>query len=250
MKNIKPLTIEQKAEVQKAIKMAFEAGKRAAGGAAMAPPGAGVGAPPTPPMPPGAGVSPPPGAGAAPMTPPAPPGPPSPGMKRGGRAHTFAAGGEVDEFGSQKHSLGSFKEAFRAARARGDGKFTWKGKSYSTALAKPKPKSNAAEFNYPSQDDRAKEKSAREFSYPSQADRKRDEQRDAANKQREDMLHSRHPLRSSPDDIDQPVDYTMKRGGRVKRYAGGGSVVAAKGGMIGKKGDGCITRGRTKGTMR
>jgi len=93
MKNVKPLTDAQKAEVQKAIKMAFEAGKRAAGGAAMAPPDAGVGAPPTPPMPPGAGAGPPPGT--APMAPPTPPGAMRPGMKRGGRAHTFAGGGSV-----------------------------------------------------------------------------------------------------------------------------------------------------------
>ena len=37
---------------------------------------------------------------------------------------------------------------------------------------------------------------------------------------------------------------------KEKKFAAGGSVVHSKGGRVGGKGDGCITRGGTKGMMR
>lgn len=79
MKRVKPLNTGQK----RAVIQALVAAKRAGAGA---PPGG---------LPPGAGM--PPGGAMPPGPPPMPPGPPQPGMKRGGKTHTFIRGGVMPE---------------------------------------------------------------------------------------------------------------------------------------------------------
>ncbi len=57
------------------------------------------------------------------------------GMKSGGKVRRYEDGGDVDLEGVGKiEPEGSFKDAFREARAAGDKTFTWRGKSYTTAL--------------------------------------------------------------------------------------------------------------------
>jgi len=49
----------------------------------------------------------------------------------------------------------------------------------------------------------------------------------------------------------QPVPTGMKRGGMVKKMAGGGAVkkMSSGGSAASRRGDGCATRGKTKGRM-
>jgi len=60
------------------------------------------------------------------------------GMKAGGKVKRYEDGGDVDLEGISKiEPEGSFKDAFKSFRAAGDKTFTWRGKSYSTAVAAP-----------------------------------------------------------------------------------------------------------------
>ena len=55
--------------------------------------------------------------------------------------------------------------------------------------------------------------------------------------------------RARGEQVGPPGDYNMKKGGVVKKMAKGGVVKKMAAGGASRRGDGCATRGKTKGRM-
>jgi len=112
-----------------------------------------------------------------------------------------------------------FGKAFRAARASGDKTFTFKGKKYTTEMAKPKTSTKPelgpemGEKMTPAESKAA----ASNFGYPKGSERLNSEE----NKDTSDM--------------------TYKHGGKVKGYASGGSASS--------RADGIAIKGKTRGKI-
>ena len=114
--------------------------------------------------------------------------------------------------------MASFGEAFKEARNRGDKTFEYMGKKYTTELAGTKKASEGPKTAF--QKRAAKQTAAREARAAASAARKN------------------APLGQMSDVVG------AKKGGRVKKYAAGGSVSSAS-----KRADGCAQRGKTRGRM-
>lgn len=180
------------------------------------------------------------------------------------------------ESGSAGGSNISFKDAFKEARKAGLDSFTWRGKKYTTEVASPKKSEDAeptkvkktetmTEVETPVSPRSSGPRSGGRGSKPGMArvgsgryddptstygeritapfrklgdifGRRREEQtmrsmgvdRDEARRRLEKL-----------EDVEE-----MRRGGRVKKYAKGGSVGSAS-----KRADGCAVKGKTRGRM-
>ena len=113
-----------------------------------------------------------------------------------------------------------FGKAFRAARNAGDKVFTFNGKKYTTDLAKPKtaPKAELGpEMGVAMSASESKDAASR-FGYPKESKRL-----------------------NSEENMDTSDMSTLKRGGKVKKMASGGSASS--------RGDGIAQRGKTRGKM-
>ena len=116
--------------------------------------------------------------------------------------------------------MASFKEAFREARNRGDKTFEYMGKKFTTEMAGDKKAATPAAPKTAFEKRAAKQTAARAARAASSAARKNE------------------PLGNMSDVV------AAKKGGKVKKYASGGSVSSAS-----KRADGCAQRGKTKGRM-
>jgi hypothetical protein len=154
--------------------------------------------------------------------------------------------------------MASFKEAFKEARNRGDKTFEYMGKKYTTDMAGGRRASAPA----------ARDTSARSASTPratnygeaarssrtlgdlmSESTQSREDLREAVRSGKEKTLGTklqefggrfkRALMTGRPQGGEG-----MKKGGKVKKYASGGSVSSAS-----KRADGCAQRGKTKGRM-
>ena len=114
--------------------------------------------------------------------------------------------------------MASFGEAFKEARGRGDKTFEYMGKKYTTEMAGTKKAPEGPKTAF--QKRAAKQTAAREARAAASAARKN------------------APLGQMSDVVG------AKKGGRVKKYAAGGSVSSAS-----KRADGCAQRGKTRGKM-
>jgi hypothetical protein len=145
--------------------------------------------------------------------------------------------------------LSPFGLAFDTARKEGKKEFTFRGKRYTTEMAKPKAKAPPAD-KAPSKSSADYKQDAEDFkkiAYDSRA--KTEGVRDLANrmlgkeKYEAGAMPSLPELETDPGSLSGP----FKKGGKVKsktkKYASGGSVKASK------RGDGCAQRGKTKGRM-
>ena len=113
----------------------------------------------------------------------------------------------------------TFGKAFREARASGDKTFTFNGKKYTTEMAKPKTSTKpelGPEMGSPMSAAESKDAASR-FGYPKGSERLNS----VENKETSDM--------------------SMKRGGKVKKMAHGGSASS--------RADGIAIKGKTKGRM-
>lgn len=148
------------------------------------------------------------------------------GIAAGARQEAPEAPSATEEDMSPK----TFKQAFAEARRAGERTFTWRGKKYTTELAKPKAKAKAEEPD---------ESMAETARLARQAKSAPAEKRGMGPKLTfltpERLSQSREAMRRSREG--------MKSGGSVKKYASGGSVSASK------RADGCAIRGKTRGKV-
>jgi hypothetical protein len=124
--------------------------------------------------------------------------------------------------------LSNFSAAFNAARKAGDKTFEFKGKKYTTEMAKPKAKP-AEKGPDKATVDRIARKQSEEDKGPSEADIKRMEKKFDTKKDRPKMQGA---YREAFGNIRQALGFKS-----------GGSVSASK------RADGCAVRGKTKGKM-
>jgi hypothetical protein len=189
--------------------------------------------------------------------------------------------GRTDEGATvvKKSGGSSFNEAFRAARKDGLKTFKWRGGTYGTELAseskKPSkaapaaaPKAEAPKAEAPKADAPKAEAPARR-GYTRTARPESERTADYAANRRASFAKRANPFSGLGDLFglreqervmrDMGVDRAeagkrlsnlkemeegegMRRGGKVKRYASGGSVSSAS-----KRADGCATKGKTRG---
>jgi hypothetical protein len=130
----------------------------------------------------------------------------------------------------------SFKESFRRARQAGLKGFTFNGKKYTTELASgskatsAKSAMGAAVKRAEGKEAGAKSSTVREMAASPSSETATD-----------DPLNPGYfKGRVNPNTL-LPYQSEMKRGGKVKAYAKGGSVSSAS-----KRADGCATKGKTK----
>ena len=138
--------------------------------------------------------------------------------------------------------LSNFGAAFNAARKAGDKTFTFKGKQYTTEVAKPKAKP-AEKGPDKATLDRIDRKAKEEDKGPSEADIKRMEKKFDTKKDRPGS-----EVIAEKQEKAQPKMQGAYREafGNIKKALGfksGGSVSASK------RADGCAVRGKTKGKM-
>jgi hypothetical protein len=182
---------------------------------------------------------------------------------------TYARARKFVESAGGEEPKKTFKQAFAEARKAGDSTFTWNGKKYTTELASDKAKSAPkADENY-SKEGRGKKPSAapaakapepakvQSDAYPTAAERFSQIRQQLADAEKENARKtSARNLagRKSYDDfmagvkrrfgtqaMREEAGNEFRKGGKVKKYAKGGSV----------KGGGCEVRGKTKkGVMR
>lgn len=180
------------------------------------------------------------------------------GMKAGGAVRKFAAGGTLERLAPEQ----SFNSAFSEARKSGADTFMWRGKKYTTEMAKPK---KAAPSNMDARDRGAHkitdygDESARllsrvpvpasigssepyEYRKGGQVDKAKMELRHAGAMKkaglpksmvREEMAEAKKFARGGG------IESRGKTRGKIVKMAGGGSV----------RGGGCEQRGKTRGKM-
>ena len=188
------------------------------------------------------------------------------GMKEGGNVRKFAEGGHLERLAPGQ----SFKDAFKEARGSGAKTFSWRGKKYTTDMAKPPA---AAPSNMDARDRRLASTASKD--YGDEAAR----------------MARRAPAPTSDADFKVDTEFGMKRGGNVKeskammkkeigfmqkkgapksmiahekaeakamKFARGGGIESkgktkgtiikmASGGSV--RGGGCEQRGKTRGKM-
>lgn len=180
----------------------------------------------------------------------------------------------VESAGKEEEPKQTFKQAFAEARKAGDSTFTWNGKKYSTEMASEKPKSSPAVPGRPRGESVAESKPRRgepisgsallsrfgteearksapkieEYKEPTKEDIAAAQERIGAKTKARDegefaglTTLKRIGARMGTEEMRKKLkEEGYKKGGKVKKYAKGGSV----------RGDGCAQRGKTKGAMR
>ena len=135
--------------------------------------------------------------------------------------------------------LSPFGLAFDTARRAGEKTFTFKGKEYTTEMAKPKPKPKAAPAAKPKgETPEEAAKSAEVFKKVAADSRANtDKTRDMVNRMMgSEKFGPMKELDTEPESLSGP----FRKGGMVKAKAKGKTK---------SRGDGCVTKGRTKGRM-
>ena len=141
-------------------------------------------------------------------------------------------------------------EAFRAARAAGDKTFEFEGKKYTTELAKPKatPAKEEAPAKRPGIMQRMRDKDTAMVKSAQAKTRQGNADLGSANAGPSGTGGRLTGDRMSPaygqGRVNPDTMLAMKKGGKVKKFASGGSVSASS------RGDGCAQRGKTRGMMR
>jgi len=148
----------------------------------------------------------------------------------------------------------TFGEAFKAARGRGDKTFEYMGKKFTTEMAGGKK--SAGTTSAKTDSDKPKSttyadaaKSSRSLGdLMNESTQSREDLKEAVRSGKEKTLGTKlqefggrfkRALMTG-----RPQGEGMKKGGKVKKYASGGSVSSAS-----KRADGCAQRGKTKGRM-
>jgi len=130
-----------------------------------------------------------------------------------------------------------FGKAFRAARASGDKTFTFNGKKYTTELAEDKRKKEMSAAK-----DKAMQDANNPAGYTGQDDRGSFDMGNYKPRREPGALSevTKPGTRTNYENTDTS-DMSMKRGGKVKKMASGGSASS--------RADGCCTKGKTRGKM-
>jgi len=149
--------------------------------------------------------------------------------------------------------MASFKEAFKEARGRGDKTFEYMGKKYTTDVAAPKatPKAESKTEAPKSRTFAEKQAAAGEKmqgAYRGAAENVKRGLRSLVGMKKGGMLKnvdakSNPGLSKLPEAVRNKMGY-KRSGGKVKKYASGGSVSSAS-----KRADGIAQRGKTRGRM-
>jgi len=209
--------------------------------------------------------------------------------REGGKVKRYAEGGEADDSTMEQALTDSksFGEAFRAARSGGGKTFTYRGKQYSTELAKPKTSRPAEMKATPSGETDAGAVAGRvsPFARSVRATRGMDSNFRKGGKVKESQMEMRHakamkkaglPKSMVREEMSEAKKYArggmpMKDGkpafmqkkmnmGGMAKYARGGGIESrgktkgtvikmASGGSVSARADGCAQRGKTKGRM-
>jgi hypothetical protein len=130
-----------------------------------------------------------------------------------------------------------FGKAFREARASGDKTFTFNGKKYTTELAEDKRKKEMSAAK-----DKAMQDENKPAGYTGQDDRGSfDMGAYKARREPNALSEVTKPGTNTNYENKDVSDMSMKRGGKVKKMASGGSASS--------RADGIASRGKTRGKM-
>ena len=138
----------------------------------------------------------------------------------------------------------SFREAFAKARREGKDKFTFEGKSYTTELASSKPaasKSSMSDSSAPMPPMSAGPAPEVKPTKKSNVYEDRAEMMRGAGKKVKDFLSR---MSQGHEFTGGGHEFGKKQGGKINKYASGGSVSSAS-----KRADGIVMRGKTRGKM-
>lgn len=194
-------------------------------------------------------------------------------MKRG-IASNFKAEAPSESYAEEK-TLGpsSFKEAFAEARAAGDKTFRYNGKKYTTDIKSAKPTASASTSEKESKSSEPESKPASKPASKPESKSNRGiaaglfgagagmgaaaliggiKKSEAARRERElakgrEERSTKSPIRNiTPEEaaFENEGGRYYRKGGKVKKYASGGSASSAS-----KRADGIAQRGKTKGKM-
>lgn len=191
------------------------------------------------------------------------------GMKQGGNVKRYEEGGGVTSDGAMEQALSdskTFKDAFREARQSGGKTFTWRGKTYSTELAKPKAPSAAPAAALKEESKKEAPTVGRRLFGSSDSSvrpnpqfrkggimkgyAKGGESKAMMKKEVEFMKKKGAPKSMVKHEMAEAKGKGYARGGGIERRGSGkGTVVKMAGGGYVRSADGVAKKGKTKGRM-